>query len=217
MNKKIILLLAIMASFSHEIFSQKYYLRYQHGLSWNWAKSNGNLVGTAQKNFSNGLTFEVLTNKKLRLGAEILYEKRGFNIGYAVILSNFDERLIRNYHHQHYVSIPLKIGYQKDDKIFTYGDVGLVPAFHVKSTFTYPKTDSSFNTIGEITENEQLDIKPFDLGAMVDIGVGYHLTDNISIMSSLRLQNSLFEFSKDYRMTHRAATVFLSLSYKLGK
>jgi hypothetical protein len=215
MNKNIILFLSILISFSFEIYSQKYYLGSKYGFSWNEVKSNGNLIGTPQKNFSTGLTFEVITNKKLRLGAEILYEKRGFNLGYTVIFNNFEERLITNYHHQNYLSIPLKIGYQKGNKIFGYGDIGFVPAFNLKSTYKYPKTDSSFNVIGEATENEQLEIRPFDLSALIDLGVGYSFTENISILSSLRIQNSLFEFSKDYQMSHRATTLFLSLRYKL--
>jgi hypothetical protein len=83
------------------------------------------------------------------------------------------------------------------------------------STYKYPKTDSSFNIIGEITENEQLEIKPFDLSAFIDFGIGYNLTEKISILSSIRMQKSLFEFSKDYKLSHRAATLFLSIRYNI--
>lgn len=214
-NYKLLLLLSILTCFSHKIYSQHYYLGYHFGFCRNGVKSNGNLIGTSQHNFSTGLTFNYTSVKKLRLGAEVLYEKRGFNVGYTVILKNFDERFITNYHHQNYLSIPLKIGRQAGNKIHGYADIGLVPAFHLKSTFRYPRTDSSFNITGEITENEQLAIRPFDLGALIDFGVGYNLTDKISILSSIRIQNSLFEFSKDYQMSHRAATLFLSFRYKL--
>lgn len=215
MNKKIMLLLSILTGLSYEVNSQNYFFRYNYGFSWNEVKSNGNVKGTSQNNFSTGLTFEVVTRKKLRLGAEILYEKRGFNLEYTVIFNNFDERLVTNYHHQNYLSIPLKIGYQTGNKIYVYGDLGFAPAFNLKSTFKYPETDSSFNIIGEITENEQFEIRPFDLSALIDFGVGYNLTEKISILSSVRIQNSLFEFSKDYQMSHRATTLFLSLRYML--
>ncbi len=215
MTKKIILFLSILTSFSCEIYAQNYYLGYNYGFSWNGVKSNGNPIGTSQNNFCTGLIFEVITKKKLRLGAEILYEKRGFNLGYAVIFNNFDERFLTNYHYQNYLSIPLKIGYQTGNKIYGYGDIGLAPAFNLKSTFKYPKIDSSSNIIGEITENEQLEIRPFDLSALIDFGVGYNLTEKISILSSIRIQKSLFEFSKDYQMSHKATTLFLSLRYKL--
>jgi hypothetical protein len=217
MNKKIILFLSILTGFSFEIYSQNYYLGYKYGISWNGVNSNGNLIGTSQNNFSTGLTFDVITNKRLRLGSEILFEKRGFNLGYSVIFNNFDERLLINYHYQDYLSIPLKIGYQTGNKIYGYGDFGLVPAFNLKSTFKYPKTDNSFNIIGEITENEQLEIRPFDLSALIDFGVGYNFTEKISILCSIRIQKSLFEFSKDYQMSHRSATLFLSFRYMLRK
>ena len=214
-HKKIILFLAMIIPLGYEMDAQNYFLGYQYGLSWNSVKSDGNQTGAAQTNFSTGVTFDVVTRKKLRFGAELLYEKRGFNLGYTVILSNFDERSITNYHHQHYLSIPLKVGYQVGNQFYGFGAVGVVPAFTLKSTFTYPKTDNAFNTTGEITEKEQLEIKPFDLGALIDLGVGYSLTEKISILSSIRIQRSVFEFSKDYQMTHRATTLFLTLRYRL--
>ena len=214
-NKNIILFLLIFACFSFKIHAQNYYVGYKYGLSWNDVKSNGDLIGTSQNNFSTGVTFEVITNKKLRIGAEIFYEKRGFNLNYTAIFNNFEERLITNYHHQHYLSIPLKIGYQAGKKMYAFGDLGLVPAFNVRSTFRYPKTDDSFNIVGEITEKEQLEIKPFDLSALLDFGVGYNLTNKISILSAIRVQRSLFEFSEDYQMSHRITTLFLSFKYKL--
>jgi hypothetical protein len=216
MHKTIKLLLLLpLCIFSYEMHAQNYYLGYKHGYSWNEVNSNGNIKGMLQNNFCTGLTFELITKKKLRLGVEILYEKRGFNLGYTVFFNNLDERFLINYHHQNYLSIPIKIGYQFGNKIYGFADIGVVPAFNLTSTFKYPDTDNSFNIIGEITEDEELKIRPFDLAALYDIGVGYNVSHKISILSSLRLQKSLYEFSKDYQMSHRATTLFLTLKYKL--
>lgn len=215
MNKKITLFLVILISFGYEIHSQNYFFGYKHGFSWNEVNNNGNIIGTSQNNFSTGLTFEFITKKNLRFGADILYEKRGFNLGYTVFFNNLEEQLLINHHHQNYLSVPLRIGYQTGNKIYGFVDIGVIPAYNLKSTFKYPDTDNSFNIIGEIIEDEQLKIRPFDLGALIDFGVGFNLTEKISILSSMRLQKSLFEFSKDYQMTHRATTLFLSVKHKL--
>ena len=215
MNKRFLLLLFILTGFYAQLYSQHYSLGYTYGYSWNEVKNNGDVPGSSQNNFITGLSSEWITKKNLRLGAEILYEKRGFDLEYIVFFNNFSQKHIKNYHHQKYLSIPLKIGYQTGKRIYAFGDIGIVPAFNVKSTFTYPNTDSLFNILGEITEREQINIKTFDLGGLLDFGAGYNLTDKFSVSGSIRLQHSLFDFSEVYRMSHRATTLFFTLRYKL--
>ena len=196
------------------ISAQSHTVGLNGGLSRNGVINYGYAVGQNQNNnFAVGINYEACTKMNIRLGAELLYDRRGFDLGYTVITTTGDYT-IKNQHHINYLSVPLKIGYQIGNRYFMFADVGICPSYKVKSTLTYPLIDSTGNSIGSKKEHLE-DINNYDIGGFWDCGLGYNLYDKFSIVAVMRRQRSFWNFSDLYAMKHQFMTISLAFRYKL--
>lgn len=184
------------------------------GINWNSMSSN-----SAGGNFLTGMTlgvsYDYTFKKKFVIGTDLLYNQRGYSVINVVSISHeyIDE------HHFDYVTVPLRVGYKQGNKIFAFSNLGLTPSFLISSKYVeLENNDPGFYRAGRVTSATQ-NVKRFDLGAFIDLGVGYQFNEKISLSTSLMQQFSFTSFIKNknspLKNRHFGANFSMGLKYRL--
>jgi hypothetical protein len=142
--------------------------------------------------FSGGLTYEYLFLKHFSVGAEIIYEQRGFldDIVFTNETGIPTGERYRSKMSYNYISLPIKAGYSLGTKVFGFAKIGAVPSLLVNAQAVLPKVTSG-KVIGEIVADMTNYVPKFDFAGLVEIGGGYKFNDRNSIFSSFTYQHSL--------------------------
>ena len=161
--------------------------------------------------FSGGITYEYLINNKFSLGADFIYNQRGYISGEL----NFSKSLYT----YDFLSIPIKAYYNYGKKIIGFFDLGFIPSILIdaKSTTTY-----YYSREDRYSYNVTKDNKMFDFAGIGEIGIGYKLK-KMYLYSSMSMQWSINTIndhyytwgSRDYR--HNGRTLSLGVKYALDK
>lgn len=164
-----------------------------------------------------GLTYEYLLNKHFSLGAELLYDKRGWNAD----VPTFDEfgnpgKTLTNREDFTYLSLPLKVGYSIGGKLYGFMSTGVIPARLLSCKVTQPIEN------GGAVYDAYSEIKNYDIAALVELGGGYKIKDRIRLFSSFTYQHSLITASvpqDEYslELTHYGMSLTIGIKYCIGK
>lgn len=178
---------------------------------------------SSRTGFSGGLTYEHFLTNKISIGADFVYNQRGYNskifyrdpmnnpLGTGTIESNYD-----------YLSLPIKAGVIFGGKIYGFGNIGLVPSIIVNAKTKIP----GFKYNGYEYNGETIDftdsVNKFDLAGLLEIGINYKLKDKYWLFCSLAYQYSFTTITNaDYfagdKMKHYGLTMSLGVKYKLTK
>ena len=177
--------------------AQQKYIGVTGGVNWSNAIKTG-FVKNAYDRFSyhSGLTFNYMFTNGLQIAADAIYIQKGFEpkiiftdnqgneIGTSRILSAYN-----------YVSIPLKVGYTVGTDFCAFVNIGVIPSFLAKARYSFDLPLPAGKQENDLTEY----VQKFDLGAVIEIGSSYHLSDNFSVQVRLGYQQSFTTFTtKDH-------------------
>ncbi|UII26709.1 PorT family protein [Fulvivirga maritima] len=144
-----ITLLFVIISWS--AIAQDQFISLKGGLNITKIQSDGLFSpNDARKGFIAGVGYEYHLGTGIFIGADLLYNQRGYTIDAYLMSdngSNIKEKVTFEYDYN-YISLPLKVGYKSGStKISAFGNVGLVPSLLVYAEITEP-------SLGELLEGE---------------------------------------------------------------
>ena len=143
--------------------------------------------------FAGGLTYDFFCNKYVTLGADIIYDQRGFGTSISrtdQAGNEMGKSLIRNQFD--YLTVPLKAGFIIGNSVYGFTNLGITPALLVKTKIIYPS-----ELFGEtIIIQPKNDNNNFDIGGILELGAGYRLKDRFLFYSSFSFQQSFYTISK---------------------
>ena len=167
-------------------------------------------------NFATGFSFDYLFKNKVRLGSELLLERRGFKDklnytdGNGVTIGELKYSIAFTY-----ISIPIKVGYTIGNRIYGFGNAGLIPAFLLSSKYNTDDIHFIGNNKNLTSTNPK-----FDLATLAEIGIGCKTKNNINVYTAFRFQNSLTStlkepFANGRSPKHVGLSLCAGLSYQL--
>ncbi|MDL2254841.1 PorT family protein [Bacteroidales bacterium OttesenSCG-928-J16] len=145
-----------------------------------------------------GVTYEYRFKNCLSVGADLIYDQRGYLIedlwftdAYGNILGNGEVK-----YHYDYISLPLKIGFNFGNKFFGLANIGVIPSLLVNAKGIAPYFVLNLNIIEEKHKYDVSDgMRKFDLAGFVEIGAGYKFCDHYSVFASFAYQHSFRSFT----------------------
>jgi len=173
---------------------------------------------------SSGLTYEYLFKEHFSVGADLIYNQRGFtnDIIFTDDLGNpTGEKYVTRYDYD-YVSLPLNIGFNIGNKFYGFTNIGVIPSLLADAKTTSP----TFNTDREFTGNETFDftsqVTKFDLAGFAEIGGGYKFKNRFWLFTSFSYQYSFTtitnsEYFANSKVRHNGMTLKIGLKYALTK
>ncbi len=212
--------------FTLNAFSQKHIIGVSGGV--NFAGIGVSFLGRNHNNLLPGLitgiSYERILTNHFSFGAGLLYNQRGSS-DYQVwtdcyVGTNWplDKINIR----YEYFSIPIKASYKTTGKLFAIGSIGVMPSLLYQAKSNIPINYFTQGSL-ETTANETSRTDRFDLGAIVELGLGYNLTDNLSVFTTAGYQHSItgtrptaFAISSS-RFHHYGYMISVGVKYALKK
>ncbi len=188
-----------------------------------------NLTGDIFKNSKfrtgiiGGFNYELLFKSNYTIGTDILYAQQGF-VDKITIMDDYGNILGTDpdsKYYYDYLSIPIKFGYKKGQKLKSFVKIGICPSFLLSAESTVPKFDSSGDVVGYEKVDVKNNVSKFDFGGLLELGVGYSLKNRIELFSSLTGRKSLTTFSNsDYfqnsKARHYGFSLMVGLKYRLN-
>jgi hypothetical protein len=164
---------------------------------------------------STGIVYEHEFKNRLTLGAEIVYNERGF-IDYFVT-NKISWPDVYNYN---YLSFPIKIGYTFGNKVYGFGSIGLLPSRLLKSEVVYKFVDFQGNLLSTDKVDKTDQVQSFDFGGIIELGGGYKITPKWNVFTSLLYQrsntdNTTEEYFDGRDLYHYGLTWSLGIKYVL--
>jgi hypothetical protein len=217
--------LLLFSCFAVPVAGQNHLIGIKGGYSWTNISTDAFPNHETLRGFAAGLTYDYITRKKFSLGAELLYDQRGYK-DELIFTDEHGNQIGEKYAvpvHYNYLSLPLKLGYIMGNNFFGFANIGFCPALLQKVTatiplFTYSAPDLIYR--GDST----IEIKgpsKFDLGGFVEIGCGYKIKNRFTFVAAFRSQYSFTsmtneDFFRYYYIRHYGMTLSLGIKYNLS-
>lgn len=212
--KKIFLVILTITSLS--VAGQNYLIGWKGGANFTNVSYN-NTLSSSQNNrvsFVRGFTYEYLLNKHFSLGADLLYDQRGWKIDipfynefniYVITVTNKEDFT--------YLSLPLKAGYNFGGQLYGFINLGVIPARLLSCKVTIPHENRD-----ELFDNYS-NYRKYDIAGLAELGGGYKIKDKIRLFSSYTYQHSFITASLpangDLLKTHYGMSLTVGLKYAL--
>lgn len=195
--------------------------------STNWTNiSSSNIFNETdyRSGLSGGLTYEYLFKTHLSLGADFIYNQRGFsdNIILIDMFGNSTGEKAKYKYNYDYLSIPIKTGYNIGNTLYSFANIGLIPSLLVNA-----KTISDeINTDGKVVDSYISDltdkVTKFDLAGLLEIGGGYKFKNGYWLYSSIGYQQSFTtitnsEYFANSKIRHNGIIITVGIKYALTK
>lgn len=171
-----------------------------------------------------GLTYEYLFNKHFSIGADLIYNQRGFNndIIFTDNLGNPTGEKHTTKFNYDYISLPIKSGLNIGNKLYGFTNIGVIPSLLVAAKTTTP----TFDADGKLTGNETFDVtnrvSKFDFAGLIEIGGGYKFKGRYWLFTSFSYQHSFTTITNsDYfansKIRHNGMALTIGLKCALTK
>lgn len=219
------LFLFIFAITTLKAAAQNHVIGVKAGANWSDITSNNFFSQTDYRaGVTAGLTYEYILTRRFSVGADLIYDQRGFTHDITVFGSlgiPFPEKGTIKYNYN-YLSLPLKAGLNIGNKLYGFMNIGVVPSLLVKARATMP----IFNANGERTGSETFDAtsiaRKFDFAGLAEIGAGYKIGSRIRLYASFAYQRSFTtitnsEYFPGSKIKHYGMALALGLKYTLPK
>lgn len=160
-----------------------------------------------------GLTYQRFISEHLTLGADLLYQQRGWRDRVTVVdVNNQPTGTALVPFRYEYAALPVKIGYRSVNEKAGFGfvRVGVVPALFLKATSKNPTADG-YKRVELYDFN-----KNFDIAGLVEAGGGWRLNERMRLEAGGAFQYSFITFSKAFGGQHYGLSANLGLRYELG-
>jgi hypothetical protein len=212
-NTKKFLTIILLIAVSIEVQAQNRLLGAKVGPSiMDISPNNFNPNKDPRRGVAVGLSYEVLLKGDFSIGAEAIYNQRGFVDNFMVVdgFGNPVGEIFSTQFNYDYISFPLKVGKYVGKKIFGFGHIGIVPSILIKDEII-PGLDIGI----------PIDAGNFDLAGLAEIGGGYRmekiwLTASVNYLHSITntaITNTAFFGNADFK--HRGMIFSLGLKYGL--
>jgi hypothetical protein len=192
--------------------------------STNITSSNFLSQSDSRTGLTAGLTYEFLFKKHFSIGADLIYNQRGFtnDIVFTDNLGNpTGEKYTLKFNYD-YISLPIKTGFNIGTKLYGFTNIGVTPSLLVDARTTTP----TFDTDGKLTGNETFDVtnrvSKFDFAGLVEIGGGYKFKGRYWLFTSFLYQHSFTTITNsDYfansKIKHNGMALTIGLKCALTK
>jgi hypothetical protein len=211
------LITSIFLSLCLGAISQTQSLGLKTGLSWcNQSGSNYYSSSESIQRYLLSADYNYQFKSKLKVGVGVSYAPAGFKVPLIFtdqagnVINN--EPLYMKFTHD-YISIPIKVGYEFGNKLFGYGDIGIAPSFLIKAERTNPTFDENLQHNGEVTIEMTDQYAPIEFGGVLDLGIGYKLSDRYSLFVEGNFYQGLTTITTDNYFIDK--TIFNSRSSAL--
>ena len=197
-------------------------------------KGGGNSTNITSSNFLSqtdsrtgltvGLTYEFLIKKHFSIGADFIYNQRGFTND-IVLTDNsgnpFGEKHTTTFNYD-YVSLPIKTGFNIGTKLYGFTNIGVMPSLLVDAKITKPTFDIDGKLIGNEIFEVTNRVSKFDFSGLVEIGGGYKFKERYWLFTSLSYQQSFTTITNpDYfansKIRHHGMALTIGLNCALKK
>ena len=173
---------------------------------------------------SSGITYEYLFGKHYSLGADIIYNQRGFR-DYLTLTDNTGnptgEKAIYKYNYD-YLSIPIKTGFNIGNTFYSFANIGLIPSILVNAKTFLPPFDINAKVGGSDVIDLTNKVTKFDLAGLIEIGGGYKFKNRYWLFSSIGYQQSITtitnsEYFANSKIRHNGMNLTVGMKYALSK
>lgn len=220
--KKVLLLMMVLATIC--VIGQNHLLGIKGGIGLTNISEN-NFPGDYSNRIGSmgGLTYEYLLSEQFSLGADLLFNQRGFR-SYLIFTDDLgnptgEKALFKD--NYNYLSLPLKAGFKTNSKIYTFANIGLVPSVLTCAEIIQPQFDAALHVNGHETIEFTDRATKFDMAAMAEIGAGTKFKERYWMYASFGYQHSFTTITNDIYFTtskiwHKGMTFSLGIMYALG-
>jgi hypothetical protein len=188
-----------------------------------WANVSSDFAAKADHRLgiTGGITYEHYLGQRFSVGAEAVYNQRG----YAFSTGTPTGEKVTTKYRNNYLSIPVKVGFSnlnKEAKIFSFVKVGAIPSLLLNAKVTTSTFDADGRISGATTAYVTDRASKVDLAGLAEIGGGYRVADRLWLTVSLAYQHSFTSISsaayfEDIRIKHRGASLNAELKWALKK
>jgi hypothetical protein len=208
-----------------KVAGQNHFIGVKGGLnSTNITSSNFLSQIDSRTGLTAGMTYEYLFKKHFCIGADLIYNQRGFtnDIVFTDNLGNPTGEKHTTKFNYDYVSLPIKTGFNIGNKLYGFTNIGVIPSLLVDAKTTTP----TFDTNGKLTGNETFDmtnrVSKFDLAGLIEIGGGYKFKERYWLFTSFSYQHSFTTITNsDYftnsKIRHNGMALIIGLKCALTK
>ncbi len=219
------LLFIILTIATLKVAGQNHFIGVKVGTSsTNITSSNFLSQSNSRTGLTAGLTYEFLFKKHFSIGADLIYNQRGFtnDLVFTDNLGNPTGEKYTTTFNYDYVSLPIKTGFNIGTKLYGFTNIGVIPSLLVDAKTTTP----TFDTDAKVTGNEPFDVtnrvSKFDFAGLVEIGGGYKLNGRYWLFSSFSYQYSFTTITNsDYfansKIRHNGMNLTIGLKCTLTK
>jgi hypothetical protein len=171
-----------------------------------------------------GLTYEYFIDKHFSLGADLIYDQRGFNFRDTILNysgnPNLNDQINKVDYQFNYISVPIKTGFNVGNNLYGFVSLGLCPSLLIDAT----TKSHTFNLDGTFTGLEKGDVfeqmSKFDFTGIFEIGGGYKFKQRYWLFTSFSYQYGIFTYysptySTNGENRHTGTTLSLGLKYGL--
>lgn len=183
---------------SPNVFGQKCLLGLQAGINSTNIYSYAFLNAHNRQGFTGGLTYEYRVGKHFSLGADLIYNQRGFvnkeriedDQGYFVGKSG------KVKYQYNYLSLLCKVGYRTSGKWYGFINAAFVPSYLVQEKRLVPTFNAAGAKTGERTAPPEVGIDKIDWAGLLEIGSGYQFKKHYCVVIAFAGQ---YSFTSYYR------------------
>jgi len=221
--KNILLIILTIATLN--VAGQNHFIGLKGGVnSTNITSSNFLSQTESRTGLTAGLTYEYLFKKHFSVGADLIYNQRGFtnDIVFTDNSGNPTGEKYTTTFNYDYVSLPIKTGFNFGTKFYGYTNIGVIPSLLVDAKTTTP----TFDTDGKLIGNETFDVtnrvSKFDFAGLVEIGGGYKFKGRYWLFTSFSYQHSFTTITNSVyfansKVTHNGMALTIGLKCALTK
>jgi hypothetical protein len=158
-----------------------------------------------------------ITDNK-QLGAEFIYDQRGFSDKYTFTnIIGESLGIVKLTYLFDYIALPCYVRFHKSKEIKWFLDLGLYPSVMILARTEYPSTNA-INNIGPRKKNKMKpfpdELRRFDVGALIGGGVQFKIKEDTSIDLNLRYTNGLI--SAFDKLIFAQPMLINSLNFSIG-
>lgn len=173
----------------------------------------------SRSGFAGGLTYEYLIDKHFSLGADLMWDQRGFS--YREPILNYSgnpdlaDQINNNIYRFDYLSVPIIAGFRVGNKFYGSLNLGLDPSFLVDVTTKKESYNLDGTFIGSMTKNVFDQMNKLDFSGFIEVGAGRKFKQRVWLFSSIAYHYSISSYSKsaDTERLHNGVYSAFGLKY----
>lgn len=175
----------------------------------------------SRSGFAGGLTYEYLIDKHFSLGADLMWDQRGFSYRETILNFSGNPNLvdqINKYNYSFdYLSVPINAGFRVGRKLYGSVNLGLGPSFLMNGTTKTESYNLDGTFTGSITKNVFDRMNKFDFSGLFAISGGYKFKQRVCLFTSIAYHYSISSYSKsaDTERLHNGIYSALGLKYAI--